>query len=198
MELQTLQELNRDFAAEGRSVTRQSLPAKSKKNQFTRLADSLFYFAVAIILMYAFVSDIDSGAPKNIFGYSWFTVVSRSMQDEIPKGSLILVKKTDALAVGDNITFMRDSVTTVTHKIVSIYEDYYRSGSSGYQTKGLSNASPDDTIVSDANIVGKVVLVVPGAGMYMSWLGANIHIVLLIYGLCVVFSFLARGLLYKY
>ena len=188
MNVKTLQEINTDFQAEI-TVFRRSVPSI--------ISDLLFYLAFIVVLLYILTSGTNGGTPRTLGGYSWFTVVSRSMQDEIPKGSFILVKKTKDLAIGDNITFMRDSATSVTHKITAFYDNEDEHGSRGYQTQGLSNDYPDEAIVYDANIIGKVIYVLPEAGVLMTWLGANIHIVLLFYGLGVAFSFCIRGLFDK-
>ena len=168
-----------------------------KLSVFSVISDALFYMAIAVILVTIFSSGMDRGAPKSIFGYTYFTVVSRSMQDEIPKGAFILVKKTDDLKVGDNITFMRDLSTSVTHKIVGIYEDYNKSGARGYQTMGVNNANPDTDITFESNVVGKVIFVLPYAGACFGYLKTHIHIVLIIFGLSIIFSFSIRGLFVK-
>jgi signal peptidase len=118
------------------------------------------------------------------------------MQDEIPKDSFILVKKIDPLKleVGNNITFMRDSDTSVTHKIIDIYES---SEGRGFKTMGVNNSQPDRDIVHESNIIGKVIFVVPALGALMTYIGENIHVVLVFYCLCVLCSFGLRGLLIK-
>lgn len=176
-------------------------PGKIRRigSHFALLSDILFYLAVVLVLVTVLTPDQHNGAPKTIFGYSYFSVVSRSMQDEIPKGSFILVKNVDPqnLTVGDTITYMRDRNTSVTHKIVDIRENYNKSGALGFQTKGVNNANPDSDIVYEANVVGKVIFVLPGLGTAMTYLGTNIYIVCIIFGLCVVISFCLRGFFQK-
>jgi len=110
------------------------------------------------------------------------------MQDEIPQDSLILVRSTapDKLKVGDNITYMRGWGPSVTHKIEKIYEDYQNSGSLGFRTKGTNNAEPDKDIIREGDIIGKVILTLPAMGAALSYLGKNIHIVYVMFGLCIV------------
>jgi len=176
--------------------TRREKP--ERKARFSLISDMLFYMAILIILLSALPSP-NSVFPKAVMGYSYFTVLSTSMQDEIPKGSFVLVRQTDAqnLKKGDNITYMRDGIDTVTHKIVNIYDNYQNSGARGFQTKGVNNATPDKDIVSEKNIVGKVILVLPAAGVVISYLGENIYIVFILFGLCVVLSLVFRTLLVK-
>ena len=123
-----------------------------------------------------------------------YTVTSSSMQAEIPKGSLIIVRKTDpsTLIAGDNITFMRDWKTSVTHKIVDIYEDFEGNGTRGFQTKGLSNANPDNEIVKESDVVGKVSLTIPYAGAILFYLSDNINAVLLVFGVFIIIIIMLR------
>ena len=174
-------------------------PGKKQRGKFAVIADVIFYLAIALILFAAASSGANGGAPKTIMGYSYFTVLTPSMQKELPKGSLILVRHTQAqeLRVGDNITFMVDAGKSITHKIMGIYENYQGSGGRGFQTQGVNNASPDREIVYEKNVVGKVIFSVPAAGAVISGLAANIHIVFIIFGLCVILSFSLRGLLAK-
>ena len=170
-----------------------------KRRLFSAISDMLFSLAIIMILFVVLIPGADSGAPKSILNYSYFTVVSPSMQDEIPQGSFILVKYIDPseLKLGDNITFLVDQNMTITHKIVGIYENYDNSGARGFMTKGVNNINPDDEIVFEANLVGKVILVLPAFGIALSYLSENVFLVFIIFGLCVLLSFLIRGVFGK-
>ena len=169
---------------------------KKRRNIFAVISDVLFYLAIFTILIVILTSGQKDGAPKMFMGLAYFTVVSPSMQEEIPKGSLIFVKQTDPreLNIGDNITFMKDANTTVTHKITDIYDNYLDSGVRGFQTKGVNNVDPDKEIVHEESIVGKVIIILPGVGAAIAALRANIYIVFIIFGLCIALSFLLRAL----
>jgi len=187
---------NSEFGAPARDAKRGN--ALRSGRVFAYISNIIFYLAIALIILTVLTSGTDTGMPKTIFGYSYFTVVSHSMQNEIPKGSFILVKSVDSsgLEVGDTITYMQDR-NTVTHKIVGIFENYYSGGTRGFQTQGVNNANPDSEIVHSSSIVGKVVFVLPGAGALMAYLSANVYIVFIIFGLCVIISFCIRGILAK-
>lgn len=173
--------------------------SEKPRSIFTIVSDILFYSAILLVLMSALLSGQKDGEPRMFMGFSYFIVLTPSMQSEIPKGSFILVHQTNSqeLKIGDNITFMRDANTSITHKIVDIYENYENSGARGFQTKGVNNAAPDSDIVYEANVVGKVIFHIPGVGAVISSLKANIYIVFIIFGLCVILSFLLRGLFAK-
>jgi len=169
---------------------------KKPRTLFTAISDILFYLAIFTVMLTILSSGANDGEPGMFMGYSYFTVLTSSMQDEIPKDSLILVRRKDAgeLKVGDNITYMRDSNTTVTHKIINIYDDYQNSGVKRFQTKGVNNSTPDKEIVCEADIVGKVIFVLPGAGAAISYLRENIYIAFIIFGLFIALSLLIRRL----
>jgi signal peptidase len=170
----------------------------SKKNHalFAAISDILFYLAIFTVMLSILISGENEGEPRMFMGYSYFTVLTFSMQDEIPQGSFILVRRKEAgeLKTGDNITYMRDVNTAVTHKIIDIYDNYENSGAKGFQTKGVNNVNPDKDIVYESNVVGKVVFVLPGAGAAMSYLRENIYIAFIGFGLFIVLSFLIRRL----
>ena len=222
MALKSLHELNLDFVAAGGAYRHEpdykpikpmrieiGLPetmrpaaaskAETKRRFFTFASNIIFYIAIALILLTALTSGTGNGAPKTVFGYSCFTVVSKSMQDEIPKGSFIIVRGVapQDLNVGDTITYMRDRDTSVTHKIIGVYENYDRSGARGFQTMGVNNSGPDSDIVYEANVVGKVIFAVPAVGAVLSGLAANVYLIFIIFVLCVAVSFCMRGLFVK-
>jgi len=196
--MKPLEEINLEYLSERPAAEKPQNPERKKNGMFHFMSNLLFYPVIVMVLFIAANSG-NSGVPKGIMGYSYFNVLSSSMQNEIPKGSFILVKRTapQALSIGDNITYMRDSQTSVTHKIIGIYENCENSGARGFQTKGTNNGNPDRDIVYEANVVGKVIFTVPVLGAVITYLGANIHIMLVIFGLSVLLSFSISGLFVK-
>lgn len=53
------------------------------------------------------------------FGYTPYTVLSGSMEPELPVGSMVFVHQVDPtdIAVGDNATFYRSDGAVVTHQV---------------------------------------------------------------------------------
>ena len=174
------------------------LDKKTLKNRkrFVIAADIVFYVAVSVMLITAFSSSAQSDRPRVIMGFSYFTVSEPSMGEEIPEGSFILVRQVDpaTLQIGENITYMKDAITTVTHKIVGIYENYQGSGARGFQTQGVSNTRPDIEIVNEINVVGKVLFSFKSMGVFMTFLGENIYFIFIMFGLFVALSITMRGL----
>ena len=168
--------------------------AKRKHDKTLIISDVLFYLAVLIIILSALIYKGNGETPKTMMGYSYFTVLTSSMQDEIPKGSLILVKQINPqdFKVGDNMTYMRDRKTSVTHKIINIYDNYENSGGRGFHTKGVNNLYPDKDIVYESNVVGKVIWSIPVIGAILAFVGANIYIIFVLFGLCIFISLYIR------
>ena len=142
-------------------------------------AKSLILKTVITIVVTLFIFSIlglilirSSNSPFFIMGYAPIGILTSSMQDTIPKGSLIFVKHVDpeSLVVGDDITFFIGPNTTFTHRIIAIYPNYNGTGTIVFQTKGTNNLMPDDFMVYAENVVGRVVSHVPKLGALMNFI----------------------------
>jgi len=125
----------------------------------TGIFDFFFYILLAVIVIVIVLTVRTNNTPHIVLGYSVLTVLTPSMQSEIPQGSFVLTKSIDPnnLKLGDDITYARTTDSTVTHRIVGIYENYQSSGKRGFETKGIENSKTDQQIVMEENIVGKVI-----------------------------------------
>jgi signal peptidase len=108
-----------------------------------------------------------------------FTALSGSMEREIPEGSLIIVKRVEpeTIQVGDDITFFKNANTTVTHRVVNIYEDYEGSGVRGFETKGIENPMADEDIVYADNVIGRVIYHTAAVGEFFNYIKEHIVMV---------------------
>ena len=125
---------------------------------------TLFVFLIAGLILIK-----SSNGPFFIMGYAPMEILTSSMQDTLPNGSMIIVKSVDpeTLVVGDDITFFVGPNTTYTHRIIAIYPNYDETGTIGFQTKGTNNPMPDDFVVYAENVVGRVVGHVPKLGAFL-------------------------------
>ena len=123
------------------------------------LSELVFYLLLIVIVLFAYLYSSTQKRPSNFFGYSAMMVLTGSMQDEIPRGSLIITKKVDAneIKVGDNISFFVDEKNTVTHRVIAIMENFAETGSRGFQTQGVNNLHPDTEITYANSVVGRVI-----------------------------------------
>ena len=100
---------NKPFAETNISETEKEpdKPERTKKHAGKWIGDIAFYlFLIVLVVSAALLKGGDSGAPKSLAGFSMFTVLTGSMQDEIPQGSLVITQQTDPseLKIGDDIT----------------------------------------------------------------------------------------------
>lgn len=129
---------------------------------FTKVWNALLTCLVAIA---AFLAIAFGGV--RLAGLSPFSVLSGSMEPELPVGSLIYVKPVDPteVHVGEAITFRLGSGTLVTHEVYEI-----DASAREFKTHGIANVdaqgniSPDAAPVPWSSLVGSVVACVPLLG----------------------------------
>ena len=99
-----------------------------------------------------------------LFGYQPYMVVSASMQQSFPVGSLIFVKAAapEEIQVGDPITFVSGSLT-ITHRVIAIDRE-----NRVFTTKGDSNNASEITPFD--NLRGKALdFCLPNVGYFSAW-----------------------------
>jgi len=140
-------------------------------------------FLVSVVIT---LSSIIFVLSTHIGGWRAFTVMSSSMKPSLSVGSLVLSRAVSpsALRRGDIITFHRPSLGAeyVTHRIERIL---YTSSIPSFVTKGDSNKTSDNWVVSPGSIVGKTVYSVPRPGYIL----ALLHIKILLFTLILLPSF---------
>lgn len=99
-----------------------------------------------------------------LLGFSFEPVLGGSMEPAIKTGALIAITKTapDEVQVGDIIGFKVEGIDTpVVHRVIEIVDT---EAGFGFRTKGDANEDPDTWVVESGNLIGKVVLDIPGLG----------------------------------
>ena len=100
----------------------------------------------------------------SIFGYSSLMVATGSMSGTIEEGDLIIIKDTDDYKINDIVTFFQDGdEIPTTHRIINIDED------GKWVTRGDANNSYDKRSITNDEIIGEVVLVIPYVGTFIDW-----------------------------
>ena len=118
------------------------------------------------------------GESPNIFGYSFYYVLTESMVPEIMPGEIILGKVADPeeLQVGDIITYMGETGTfkdkIITHKIIEIDGE-------AITTQGVANDIPDPPI-NPSQVLSRYVATVPFAGKLFSIINSKFGFIFLI------------------
>lgn len=97
-----------------------------------------------------------------IFGYTYSTVVTPSMEPDILVGDIVITKDyayEDLVVNQDVIVFYSPSEKKyIVHKIIGVDGDGY------YITKGIANELPDEEHVKKENYQGKVIKIIPKIG----------------------------------
>lgn len=98
------------------------------------------------------ITRVNGGEPE-LFGYQLKVVLSGSMEPTFKTGSIIAVEEFTGdrpLEKGEVITFIDESESLITHRIVDIVQ-------SGehilYETKGDNNNAPDNQLVQSENVI---------------------------------------------
>ncbi len=148
------------------------------------LGEALYYLALALFILAVFLlRGSGDGPPARIFGFSAMRVLTSSMGEDIPQGSLVITREVDpsSLQIGDDVTYLAGQNVTVTHRVVDILEDYAGTGHRAFVTQGTANSSPDSLVVPDQNLVGKVIFhnlllgqILAFLRTYWLWLAASL------------------------
>lgn len=107
-----------------------------------------------------------------VIGLDVYTVLSGSMEPNLPVGSLIYVKDVDSadLEAGDVITYMASEKVVVTHRIVEVVPDENDPSVLRFRTKGDANNTEDEGLVHSNNILGSPVFHIPLLGYVSSYI----------------------------
>lgn len=101
-----------------------------------------------------------------LFGYQIYTVISGSMEPEIPLGSLVYVKSVDpeTVAEGDVIAYYGSTDgSIITHRVV-----YNQTVVKSFVTKGDANDTEDMVPVEYERLIGVVEKTIPKAGQILT------------------------------
>ena len=117
------------------------------------------FLVLFVLVTYMFGMGAEAGPPRSILGFSAMTVLTRSMQEDIPQDSLIITRRVapETIQIGDDITYLTLENTAITHRVVDIRQNYADTGLPGFETQGTRNPEPDPEIVPAANVVGLVI-----------------------------------------
>lgn len=124
----------------------------------------IILIGLAAIFISVFIqTKVNPDKVPSIFGYKPFIVLSGSMETEIYKGDLVIVKKvdTDTLKTNDIIAFREENKYVVTHRIVEVTDN---NGTKSFITKGDNNNANDAGMVNEEDIEGIYIFKIDGFG----------------------------------
>ena len=113
----------------------------------------------------------------NLFGYTGGTIVSGSMEPAIKIGDYVVVNVDKEYKVGDVVMFKRGNAY-IAHRVLEIHDDYII-------TKGDNNETEDVEIPRNT-VVGPVVNVFKGIGLFLMLISRYKILVLIIVVLVII------------
>ena len=130
---------------------------------------TVILFVLLGVTIYAKVNMLmhDTGY-SNYFGFSFFKIISGSMSPAINVNDIVVVKlKNFDINVDDVVSYVENG-TIVTHRVI-----YYDKENKLVTLKGDNNNTIDKPIKADL-IIGKIVKVIPKAGIWQSVLSSPV------------------------
>ena len=149
--------------------------------------------ALVALLIVGIIGAKIKGEVPYFCGYSIINIISGSMEDKIPSGTYILVKKTDASKIekGDIICFYSDDPAIKgypnTHAVVE--DPIHGENGIEFVTKGEANPTKDEYTAKGDKLIGKYVKNLNGFTRFAQMLeGDGMFVFLMVLtGLCAVF-----------
>ena len=107
-----------------------------------------------------------------LIGFQVYTVLSSSMEPTYHTGALLYVRQKDPaeIEIGMPITFMLNSTTVATHRVVEVLEDESNPGTWLFRTKGDANDVEDGSPVHQNNVLGVPLFSIPYLGYFAVWI----------------------------
>ena len=126
------------------------------------------YFIYTILfIVLLFSSSMLLTSKTGVLGIRNFTVLSGSMEPNIPTGSLVLVAPQQTYKNGDVISFNQDGQLVITHRVVKIVSE---GAEKQYITKGDANKINDKALVPNNSVLGKEIFLIPYVGSFSLFL----------------------------
>jgi signal peptidase len=151
---------------------------KTKIESIANIIFSIGYYAFMVLVVSLAVLLAVSAFPVP-GNYKVKIVQSGSMEPSIKTGSIVVIRPETSYAVGDVVTFGRDTKVDVptTHRIIEMRTE---SGQYVFKTKGDANKDADVAEVRQPEIIGKVLLDVPYLGFLLDFAKKPIGFALLV------------------
>lgn len=133
---------------------------KLLKKRRSRLIGRLCVFAllliIAPVMIFLCTTVIDKNGRHDFFGYTFFVVVTNSMEPEIMVNDCVVLKRVASesdIAVGDDIGYKNSDGLVIVHRVESIETN--AAGDQVYVTKGINTTEHDKIKVTFDSVVGK-------------------------------------------
>ncbi len=156
-----------------------------RKKQAARVAGKICSGAVTAVLAVLLAANLYVLAAQRlgvkdpaVLGLRSAVVLTGSMSGAIEPDDLVVTREQASYAAGDIIMF-RSGSNTVTHRITAVTPE-------GYRTRGDANNTEDAAVTPPENVLGRVVLVLPGVGGAVRFLRTPLGMLCLVLALPLV------------
>jgi len=148
---------------------------ENKKNTFQLFLSFfswIFLGGFVVVLLFTATSNL------NFFGgYKSLIVQSGSMEPAIKTGDIILINKANYYQINDVVTYSDTESNINTHRIIE-----NKNGLGGeFITKGDANRIEDSESVFIDQIMGKVVLIIPKLGYFITFVRSRNGLIIFVY-----------------
>ena len=156
--------------------------AEILKKVFKIVVDILTFlvFLILVIIIFCKVKMMVSNSDYfDVFGYSIFSVATGSMEPVISQNDIIIIKKQKDYQLEDIVTFKKDNAY-ITHRVTEKRGDTF-------VTKGDAN-NAKDVAIDKSDIIGKVVKIIPKAGVWQK-IFSSPKVIIMIFATLMLFDF---------
>jgi len=151
-------------------------------NKFKKIGNVFYWIVIAVLLFIALGTTLSVYEAPG--GFRMFVIMSGSMEPKIKTGSVVLVQRKTEYKENNIITFLKnpsdnlkDIKSTVTHRILEVHDD---EGRATFTTKGDDNDTPDHEMVTERQVLGKVLFSIPFVGRAIAFTKTQTGFMLLI------------------
>ena len=141
---------------------------------------TVFVFIILILTIFSRINMVITN--KNyfsLFGYSFFEITTGSMEPTLNENDIVIVDTKSTYNTNDIITYESDN-NFITHRLISM-------SGTNLVTKGDAN-NTSDTNVKTTDVVGKVVKILPGLGVWQK-VFTNPQVILSLFITLLLFDF---------
>lgn len=168
-----------------------------KQRMKRRQIIEIVIYIILLVLIYSLVliaqHNINKQNGIKLFEYSFYTISSNSMQPEISKGDIIIVKKVKPNEIYENdiITFEANG-EIVTHRVQNVYNE---AGKIKYITKGDNNETKDPIQIEYEQIIGKKVNTISNIGNIVLFLNNKLSLIFIVLIIILILMKIRRNIL---
>ena len=148
------------------------------------------FIHILAIILYVLIGAYGIVCIPMLARYHPLVVISGSMEPTYKKGSVLYYKKElgKNLKEGDVVTYISEEGNYVSHRIVSINDNYI-------STKGDANSVEDKNKILMENVQGKVArLTIPLVGYYIQFVNNHLAVIIIVAIIILVSEFLISNI----